>query len=171
MNCAYCEDRLSDYIENTLPAQERETLDLHFQSCGACTELRTAMMEVMAWGKTIPIQEPPVWLPSRIVANTPTVVRLTWADLWSAVWRTASEPRFSVGLFTATLVLGWIGTMAGISPDVGLMIQHPSAAYYGVEGWANRAYGDIVRNYYGSYLVKEIQCQIHTRIEQLRENS
>jgi hypothetical protein len=171
MNCAYCEDRMSDYIENTLSVEERAVLDLHFQSCGSCSELRSGVVEVLQWGKSFPIQEPAVWLPARIVANTPTVVRLTWKDLWSAAWQTVSEPRFALALFTATLVLGWLGNVTGISPSVATLVRHPTAIYYGIEGLANRAYGDLVRNYYGSPLVREIQCQIHTRIEQFRENS
>ena len=86
-------------------------------------------------------------------------------------WKSISEPRFALALLTATIVLGWMGSLAGISaPDVATL-RHPSAVYYRIGGWANRIYGDAVRSYYNSELVNAIQCQIQTRIEQFRENS
>ena len=170
MNCAYCEDRLSDYLENSLPANERLVLDTHLASCEACTTLLAGIQTVMEWGHSFPVHSAPEWLPVRIVANTPRVVRVTWRDWLAAAWRTVSEPRFAMAIFTATLVLGWVGNATAIGSSVGPYVRHPSGIYHGVEGWANRTYADIVRNYYSSPLVMEIQCQIH-RIGQLRENS
>jgi hypothetical protein len=159
---------MSDYLEQALAVEERRIVDAHFESCTACRELLTGIAEVMQWGKSFPVQTAPPWLSTRIVANTPRVVRVTFRDLVLSGWRALSEPRFALGVFTATLVLGWMGSTAGISMDV---VRNPTAIYHNVEGWMNRAYGDAVRNYYRSPLVNEIQCQIHTRLEKLREMS
>jgi anti-sigma factor RsiW len=169
MNCAYCEERLSDYLENTLPAAEREALDSHFLSCPACTALKEGVREVMQWGRSFPAESAPEWLPARIVANTPTVIRITWGDWLAAAWRGVSEPRFAMSLLTSVVVIGWMGSLAGFTASDVAMLRHPAAIYGGVQGWMNRAYGDAVR--LSSPVVNEIQCQIHTRLEQFRENS
>jgi predicted anti-sigma-YlaC factor YlaD len=171
MNCARCEERLSDYLEESLAAEGMQEMELHFESCTACRDLRDDVATIMGWGKDYPVHTAPAWLPSRIVANTPQVVRLTWRDLLVGAWRGMTEPRFAMSLLTATIVLGWMSSVAGFTPNVGGFIRNPAAVYYGMEGVVQRAYGEVVRNYYRSPLVNQIQYQIHTRIEQLRENS
>jgi len=171
MNCAYCEERLSDYLENALIVSERAAMESHLQGCSYCTELLDGVRQVIQWGRDFQVQPAPAWLAPRIVANTPQVVRVTWADWRRNAWRQICEPRFALALLTATLVLGWMGSLAGITADDLAIVRQPSAIYYRFGGWANRVYGDAVRGYYGSSLVNAIQCQIHTQIEQFRENS
>jgi hypothetical protein len=175
MNCKHCEDHLSDYLEGTLDSDEgvalREEMELHFQSCSACSELLEGVRDVMQWGREFPSKLAPEWLPSRIVANTPRVVRVTWGDWARAAWRTVSEPRFAMALMTSVLMFGWLGSAAGFTTSDLSIVRNPSVIYYGVEGWASRVYGDAVRHYYSSPIVNTIQCQIHSRIEQFRENS
>ena len=167
MTCKHCEERLSDYLENALSAADRSAVELHVQSCAACSELQAGMTQVLAWGKIFPVHEAPVWLATRIIANTPRVARENWIDTISSVWKWIVEPRTAMAVFTATLVLGWLGSIAGISPDWGTVVRNPAAIYYGAQGAMNRAYDEAVRRYYRSPLVTEIQ----TRIEQLREIS
>ena len=171
MNCTYCEERLSDYLENALVVSERTAVETHLQTCASCSELLDGVRQVIQWGRDFQVQPSPAWLPARIVANTPKVVRVTWADWRRNVWKDVCEPRFALALLTATLVLGWMGSLAGITGSDIAMIGRPSAIYSRLDGWANRVYGDVVRSYYSSPLVNAIQCQIHTQIEQFRENS
>jgi hypothetical protein len=70
-------------------------------------------------------------------------------------------------VFTAALVLGWLGSLAGISPQWTTVVRNPAAIYYEAQGAVNRAYDEAVRRYFRSPLVNEIK----TRIEQLREIS
>ena len=171
MNCAYCEDRLSDYLEGELNPEERGLVEEHLRACSACNELLEGVRHVIHWGRELPSQAPPPWLASRIVANTPQVIRITWRDWIAGVWRNVCEPRFGLALLTSVLMLGWMGSLVGITFADVAMVRHPSAIYNRVGGLANRLYGDAVRTYYSSPLVNAIQCQIHSRIEQYRENS
>ena len=43
MNCAQCEEKLSDYLENALNANEKDTVEQHFQACRVCSELLAGM--------------------------------------------------------------------------------------------------------------------------------
>jgi predicted anti-sigma-YlaC factor YlaD len=171
MNCAHCEDQLSAYLENALDSSERFAVEAHLQSCASCSELLDGVREVIQWGREFRVPAASPWLAERIIANTPQVVRITWRDWLVGAWKSVCEPRFAMALLTSTLVLGWMGNLAGISaPDIATL-RHPIAVYHRVGGWANRIYGDAVRSYYSSPLVNAIQCQIHSRIEQFRENS
>jgi anti-sigma factor RsiW len=171
MNCVHCEDQLSAYLEGALDHSERIAFETHLHSCEACSELLEGVRQVVQWGREFHAPQPPSWLPSRIVANTPQVVRITWRDWFAGAWKSICEPRFALALLTSTIVLGWMGNLAGISaPDVATL-RHPTAVYDRIGGWANRIYGDAVRSYYNSTLVNSIQCQIQSRIEQFRENS
>ena len=167
MTCTHCEERMSDYLENTLSAAHRAIVDLHLRSCTACSELLAGMSEVLSWGKTFPVHEAPAWLPMRIIANTPRVARESWLDTITSIWKWIIEPRTAMAVFTATLVLGWMGSLAGISPNWAAVVRDPTGIYYGAQGAMNRAYDEAIRRYYRSPLVSEIQ----TRIEQLREIS
>jgi len=171
MNCNYFEERVSDYLENTLSGPERLVMEEHLSSCPACSELLEGVRQVMLWRNELSDHTPSPWLASRIVANTPQVIRITWRDWFVNAWRSVSEPRFALGLLTSVLMLAWMGNVVGISASDLAMVRHPSAIYNRMEGWANRVYGDAIRSYYSSPLVNTIQCQIHRRIEQYRENS
>jgi len=159
-NCAQCEDRMSDYLENALPVPERSSIELHLASCQACTDLLAGMSEVLELVHSFPAFEHPAWLTTRILANTPRVVRETWIDTLAGVGRWLIEPRTAMGLLTTVLMVGWIGSLAGISADVGSVVRNPAAAYY-------RAYDDAVRTFYHAPLVTEIRSEI----ERLREIS
>ena len=87
MTCTYCEERMSDYLENALGAADREAMELHLRSCNACNELLAGMTDVLKWGRTFPVYEPPVWLASRILANTPRLARETWVDTLVSIGR------------------------------------------------------------------------------------
>ena len=171
MNCANCEERLSDYLEQALPQDLMEAMEEHFTACAMCRELRDDVALIMDMRVHVAVHTPPPWLGGRIVASTPQVVRVTWRDLFAGIWQGLYEPRFAMSLLTATIVMGWMSSLAGFTPSMGAFIRNPAAIYYGMEGAVHRAYGEAVRNYYRSPLVNQIQYQIHTRIEQLRENS
>jgi len=165
--CAHYEPLLSDYLEDALSATDRSRIDAHLQSCMACSGLLANMGRVVEWGRAFPVHEPPAWLPARIIANTPRVEREKWSDTIAVVWRWIFDPRAAMGFFTATLVLSWLGNIAGISPNWSTVVRNPTAIYYEAQGAVNRAYDEAVRRYYRSPLVSEIR----TRIEQLREIS
>jgi hypothetical protein len=151
---------MSDYLENALNPSERSSMELHIQSCQSCELLFNGVSDVLGWGKSFPAFEPPPWLATRIIANTPHFVRETWQDTVAAIGRWFIEPRTAMGLLTTVLMVGWLGSAAGISvpEDVGSFVQNPSAVYY-------RVYDEAVRSFYRAPVVTEIRSQI----ERLRE--
>jgi len=167
MNCAQCEERLSDYLENAFGSSERSAIELHLAGCRSCSELLAGMKDVLEWGKAFPVHAAPPWLAARIVANTPRLQRETWLDTLAAMGRWIIEPRTALAVFTATLVIGWMGSLAGISPRWTTFAGNPAAIYYDAGDFVNRAYDRAVRTYYNAPLVTQIQ----SRIERLMEIS
>lgn len=167
MNCRGIEDRISEYLEGQLIPAERETVDQHLQVCPPCQDLLLNVQGVLDWARAFPIFEPPVWLPARIIANTPRTVHETWLETLEAGWRWLVSPRTALSLFTSVLVLGWMGTEFGLTSAVRAIARDPAAAYESAGDLVNRAYDGAVRRYYSVPLVTEIQG----RIERLRETS
>jgi predicted anti-sigma-YlaC factor YlaD len=168
MNCAQCEERLSEYLDSPPEAVAGGPVDRHLQTCQACRELAALLKETLAAAAAFPDHPAPEWLATRILANTPRIARETWRDTAATMLELLAEPRIAMIVFTATIVLGWIGSVAGISPAVVVgVMQEPSILYYEAGTRVNRVYSEAVRMYYRTPLVTEIQAQI----ERLREIS
>ena len=157
MNCRDCEERMSDYLENAVSVSDRHQIELHLESCATCSELLSGMRDVLSWGESFPVYEAPGWLPSRIVANTPRRLRESWLETLRLAGQWIVQPRTAMVIFTATLVLGWLGSLAGISPDWAAIVRNPAAVYYQGQATVNCMYQGAVRAYYQSPLAAEIE--------------
>src|SRR5262249_52720390 len=110
--------------------------------------------------KDLPTYEPPLWLATRIVANIPVHRRESFRATLAKVWRSLEEPRTALAIFTAAVVLGWIG---------GGPVRE--AVFDRAEGAISCAYDRAIRSYYHSPVIMEIHSKIESGIEQFRENS
>ena len=155
LNCAECEEKLSDYIERSLAEVERVAVELHLHSCRSCFELASGMILVITAGREFPVYEPPAWLASRIVANTPPS-RPSLRDRLAVLWQSLGEPRTALAIFTAAIVLGWIG---------GGTVRE--AVFNRAESVVSCAYDHAIRTYYRSPVVIEL----HAKIDEFMENS
>jgi len=155
LKCTDFEENLSDYIEHSLAADDRAALELHLHVCPSCTELISGMKQLMAIGRNFPVHTPPAWLATRIVANTPPP-RLSLRQRLAAFAQSLAEPRTALAIFTAVIVMGWIG---GGSVRGAVMDRAESAV--------SCAYDHAIRTYYRSPVIIEL----HSRFDQLMENS
>ena len=155
LKCAECEEKFSDYLERSLSEDDRKAVELHLNSCSSCAELLSGIAQVMTAAREFPAHIPPAWLATRIIANTPPAQPSVRARL-SAIWQSLGEPRTALAIFTAAIVLGWIGG-GGVR----------EAVFIRAEGMVSCAYDQAIRSYYRSPVIIEI----HSRIDQLMENS
>ena len=155
LNCAECEEKLSDYLEQSLGEDERKAVTLHLDSCSICRELVSGMAQVITAAQEFPVHTPPAWLATRIIANTPPF-QPSFRNRIAALWQSLGDPRTALAIFTATIVLGWIGG-GGVR----------EAVFIRAEGVVSCAYDQAIRSYYRSPVIIEI----HSRIDQLMENS
>jgi Putative zinc-finger len=154
LHCAECEEKLSDYIERSLGEVEQAAVELHLRSCRSCNELVSEMIMVIVAGREFPVYAPPEWLASRIVANTPPSRPLL--DRLAAFWQSLGEPRTALAIFTAAIVLGWVG---------GATVRE--AVFNRAEKAVSCAYDHAIRGYYRSPMIIEI----HAKLDELMENS
>jgi hypothetical protein len=155
VKCTDCEEKLSDYIEQVLSSDERRAVELHLRICKSCNELLTGISNVIEAGRNFPVYAPPPWLATRIVANT-LPARLSLRGRIASLWQSLGEPRTALAIFTSAIVLGWVG---------GGTVRE--AVFNRAEGVMSCAYDRAVRSYYRSPVIIEI----HSRLDQLMENS
>lgn len=155
LKCTDCEEKLSDYIERSLDEDERKAVEQHLLSCPSCGELVSGMMQVIAASRDFPIHTPPAWLATRIIANTPQA-QPSFRGRLTSFWQSLGEPRTALAIFTAAIVMGWLG---------GGTVRE--AVFDRAESVVSCAYDRAIRSYYRSPVVIEI----HARLDQLMENS
>jgi predicted anti-sigma-YlaC factor YlaD len=167
MKCTQCEEVLSDYLEHTVEPSLSVAVEAHLSECSPCNQLLSGMREVIGWASSLPDRAPSPWLATRIVAATPRVIHETWLDTLVGVGKWFLEPRTAMAIFTATIVLSWLGSLAGVNVRMTDIVQDPRAIYDRAESFLNRSYGEAVQRYYKTPLVTQIQFQL----ERLREIS
>jgi anti-sigma factor RsiW len=160
MNCAQCEERMSEYLEGALDLSTRLTMEEHVRGCRTCSELLAGVAEVLQGTRHFPRHEAPPWLAARVLANTPHVERETWHDTLVSIWRWIIAPRTAMAIFTSVVVLGWIGSILGYSPDLRVVVRHPVAIYDQAGELAARTYDRAVRSFYRAPLVTQIRSQL-----------
>ena len=70
MNCLTIEERLSDYIDGTLPLDQNSEVETHLKGCRSCGELHQTMAGVIRWARTFPSYSSPDDLVRRILAES-----------------------------------------------------------------------------------------------------
>jgi hypothetical protein len=147
---------MSGYLEQTLEDNLRLAVEAHLHSCAECREVFAAVASLVETGKSFPILEAPVWMASRIVANTPVDERKSLRAAIGDIWRTLGEPRTALGIFTAAVVIGWF---SGVPVRETILNK--------AESVLSCTYDRAIRSYYRSPVIIEI----HSRFDQLMENS
>jgi hypothetical protein len=115
MNCPYVEERLSEYLERSLPATDMGQVAEHLHECANCSTLLEEMRSILATCKSFPKLEFEVNLAERILLRTSGRPRTkTLKEKFSEyVVRPLLTPRFAVGAVLATLfVVLIVGLMA-----------------------------------------------------------
>ncbi len=163
MDCERCENQLSDFLETALTPNDQVAVRSHLQSCENCALLLKGMKDVIGWGRILPRYTAPEWLPVRIVANTPQVVRETYPETFKALIRNILEPRTAMAVFTGAVVLGWMAGLAGLPENPVDAVRNPAAIYY-------RVYDQAIRAYYRSPLMIRVVTQMEAQLEEIREN-
>jgi len=114
----------------------------------------SGLKDVLTWAETFPAYEARNGYPR---ASLPTRHGLrVKAGSRRFVWPgNGSSSHARNGRVHGDIVLGWLGSLAGISPDWSAIVRNPSVVYYEGEAAVNRAYDGAVRAYYRSPLVRD----------------
>ena len=128
MECSHFEERLSEYAEQSLSAQETSQVARHLQECFDCSALLDEIRSTLAACQGFPTLEPDLALVERILLRTSGRPRTrTLRELLSEYFlRPMLTPRFALGaaltvLFGALLVNSMLPQLpavaSALSPD------------------------------------------------------
>ena len=116
-NCTLTEDRLSDYLDGTLSAEEAAAFEAHAATCAKCAKLVADVRGLVTrMQKLEPLAAPPM-LVTRIVNATigPQKQSAGWKNVLA--WRPAVlQPRFALGLVTVAATILILMYTAGFTP-------------------------------------------------------
>jgi Putative zinc-finger/Predicted integral membrane protein (DUF2275) len=93
--------KLSEYIDGAVSENERNVIEQHLKSCSECSEAFAEIRETIERVRSLEIQEPPVWLAQRIMAQ----VRVTAEQKKGLFQRLFFPLRVKIPLEAAAMVL------------------------------------------------------------------
>ncbi len=107
MECPNIEERLSEYMERSLPPQEMAQVAEHLHECTGCAGLLEEMRLILLSCKSFPTLEPDLNLIERILLRTSGKPRTrTWRERFHLyVVQPMFTPRFAVGAALSVLFL------------------------------------------------------------------
>ncbi len=116
MKCPHCEERLSEYMERTLPASELGQVAEHLHECANCSALLEEMRSVLLRCRSFPSYEPEIALIERVLLRTTGRPRTrTFREILDQYFvRPLLTPRFAAG---AVLTLMFLVLTVGLFRD------------------------------------------------------
>jgi hypothetical protein len=171
MTCAEFEVLLCDYLDGTLDAAERQSLEAHRDQCAGCRQFALDVAGAMAFIERAADVEPPPELLTRIAFEIPTgrshaTKRPGLLSLIAGWFRPVLQPKFAMGMAMTILSFSLLGRFAGIEPrQLKPSDLSPTAVWAAAEDRLHKTWDRVVRYYEGLKVVYEVQ----TRLRELRE--
>jgi hypothetical protein len=149
MNCAECEEKLSEYLEQTVPGQGSRDIDRHLEECSKCSALLEEMRSILTVSQNFPDDELDDRLLEKILLRTSgrPRTRRFWEDLRNFSLRTMLTPRFASGAVLATLFLVLVANL--ISPRIPTMaaVLSPRQIFRQLDVGVQQIYGKGLQAY------------------------
>jgi hypothetical protein len=161
MRCNDLEALICDYVDGTLTAAERATVELHLASCASCRAMVEEASAAVAFiGRAAEVEPPPALVNHLLFevrqgAARPVRERGGWL---ARLLEPVLQPRFAMGMAMTILSFAMLARFAGV-PVRQLRITdlEPARVWMAVEEKAWRSW-DRAKKYYESLrLVYEIQ--------------
>lgn len=114
-NCAFTEERLSDYLDGALAPEERQACEAHSATCAACAEMLASVGKLVAKMHALEPLHEPEFLARRIVARTAGAHQqrheiASVAGWFNLLW----QPRFAMGFATVAATFVILAHAAGL---------------------------------------------------------
>jgi len=163
MKCADLEILLCDYVDGTLTAPERATVQAHLDTCASCRELVADATAATEFMQRVPAVEAPPALVNKILFeardgnHAPAKKKGTRG--WFRAWvEPILQPRFAMGMAMTILSFSMLGRFAGITPrQLKASDLEPAKIWAGIDDKLHRTW-DRAKKYYESLrVVYEIQ--------------
>lgn len=158
-NCVQVEERLSDYLDNTLTQAERAEFREHLNTCSRCAPLFAQVSYVTKNLTALELEPAPPLLVSRILDQTlgPRKAKREWFSWLPVIW----QPRFATGIVTVLATLLIIFHAAGVRPSTLTLADfNPVNIVHSADRHAHLAFARGVKFVDGLRVVYEIQSRL-----------
>ena len=157
--CDQVEERLSEYLDELLPAAERSEFATHVESCARCAALVSQVSQLVAGMQRLEAVEPPALLAERILDCTlgPRAAKRAWYRWFEPVW----QPRFALGALTVLATFSILLHAAGVQAQRPFLAAlNPVNLYRNVDRRAHLIYARGAKFVNDLRLVYEIQSRL-----------
>lgn len=177
MTCADIEILVCDYMDGTLPAEEKSALQEHVSNCVACSELARDAAAAVGFMERVASEEPPAELVTRILydlsASGPVAdIKKSWLRRVASKWlEPILQPRFAMGMAMTVLSFAMMGRFAGIEVrQLRPADLDPVKVWAAVDDRAHRSWERALKYYESLRLVYEIQSRLKEWTDQDEED-
>jgi putative zinc finger protein len=168
-NCTQTEERLSDFLEGALPAEQAAAISSHSAGCADCSKLIAQVRGLMSRMQTTPAVEVPAGLERRILDATlggrtqPPALSRGWLGWLPMLW----QPRFAMGV--VTVAASFLIVFHAASSDNGRSVLNPWNLLRGANRQVHLTYARGVKMVNNLRVVYEIQSRLSAQPESLSE--
>ncbi len=164
-NCTDIELLLCDFVDGTLPTDQKAACEEHFAGCAACRQMLEESREVLAFVERCASVEPPPELLTRIMHQLPVARQETRRQTGIAGWfrgllAPVSQPRFAMGMAMTILSFSMLGKCVGPLKPINPQDLNPMSVVASVDDRAHRLWNDAIKYYENLRLVYEIQTRL-----------
>jgi hypothetical protein len=163
MTCADLEILICDYVDGTLTADERASVERHLAECATCAELARDSAAAVQFMDRAAIVEPPPELITRILFDAPWSKSKPKSTLrvWIGVLLSPLvQPKYAMGMAMTVLSIAMLAKFVTPIRQPQLSDLRPSQVWAGVEDRATRAWGRTVKFYDNLKFVYQIQTTL-----------
>ncbi len=149
MECPDVEERLSEYLERALPAEEMASVAEHLHACNKCPSLLEDMRSIVLSCKSYPVLDPDISLLDRILLKTSGRPRTrTLREIFDQYFlRPMLTPRFAAGAAIAVLFLGLVAVLARPHMSTIATFLSPSEMFHRLDRGVQGIYAEGLRAY------------------------
>ena len=178
MNCAEFESTLADYIDGTLDASGRASLERHASLCAGCREFFEEVTGAVAFLRRAEDIEAPATLITRIAYQAPLGRTREPYERQGLLSRLASkwlqpvlQPRLVMGMAMTVLSFAMLERCTGVKvQNIQAVDLSPVRVWGGVEDRAVRLKDRVVKSYENLRVVYEIETRLKD-LEQQQETN
>lgn len=166
MNCADLETLLCDYVDGTLAADARTSVENHLAGCASCAELVRDASSAVAFMERAADVEPPAELLNKIIFQLPSARhaasrRKGLGSLLRHWVQPVLQPRFAMGMAMTILSFSMLARFAGFTPRKLTMDDlNPAKVWRSLDDKAHRSWERTVKFYESLRVVYEIQTRV-----------
>jgi anti-sigma factor RsiW len=176
VNCAEFESTLADYVDGTLDASGRASLERHASLCAGCREFLEEVTGAEAFLRRAADIEPPATLITRIAYQAPLgrtrepYERQGFLSRLASKWlQPVLQPRLVMGMAMTVLSFAMLERCTGVKvQNIQAADLSPVRVWGGVEDRAVRLKDRVVKSYENLRVVYEIETRLKD-LEQQQE--